>query len=69
MAHSAPGAGTLNRSRQWTPYPLVGVQGVIDRWRADYCGNVVERNRVNETWRRELWGEVMEVKGHGTDDT
>ena len=51
MALTAPGAGTLIGSRRWTPYPLVAVQGIIDRWRADYCGKVVERNRVNETWR------------------
>ena len=50
MALPAPGAGTLKGSRQWTPYPLVAVQGAIDRWRADYCGKVGERNRVNETW-------------------
>ena len=49
MALPAPGAGTLKESRQWTPY--LGVLGIIDRWRADYCGKVVERNRVNETWR------------------
>ena len=51
MALLAPGAGTLKGSRQWTPHHLVGVQGFIDRWRADYCGKVVERNRVNEIWR------------------
>ena len=51
MALPAPGAGTLKGSRQWTSYPLVGVQGIIDRWRADYCEKIVERNRVNETWR------------------
>ena len=57
MALPAPGAGTLKGSRQWTPYPLVGVQGVIDKWRADYYGKVVERNRVNETWRERALGE------------
>ena len=55
MALLAPGAGTLKGSRQCTPYPLV--QGVIDRWRADYSGKVVERNRVNETWRERALGE------------
>ena len=63
MALPAPVAGTLKELRQWTPYPLVGVQGMIDRWRADYCGKVVERNRVNETWRERALKEVMESKG------
>ena len=41
---------------------------VIDRWRADYCGKVVVRNRVRDMEGESSGGEVMEVKGHGIDD-